>query len=179
MSLASSSSTFLKGVAKGAGALNKNDGVGTPKRAAAMVARAGGDDASEAECGSNDQQLAQKLVSGVAAASVLANVAVVPVALAAEAIAEVYQSAAVDLPADIRQEFPKFDEAVPLSGPMPLADVSELTVDSLYQATKKSSTRDEIIARAAEPVPAVERAAQEWRYRAPDAPRPSSGGRAR
>ena len=62
---------------------------------------------------------------------------------------------------------------------MPLADVSELTVDSLYQATKKSSTRDEIIARAAEPVPAVERAAQEWRYRAPDAPRPSSGGRAR
>ena len=77
MSLASSSSTFLKGVANGAGALNKNDGVGTPKRAAAVVARAGGDDASDAEYGSNTQQLTQKLVSGIAAASVLANVAVV------------------------------------------------------------------------------------------------------
>ena len=98
MSLASSQSQFLKGVANG-GALSKNnEGVSGRKTAAStVVARAnrgpnngnisngkgnssrGDDDDKHQVMGPS---LPQQMVSGIAAASIFANVAIVPVALA-------------------------------------------------------------------------------------------------
>ena len=178
-SIASSASTFAKGAAartaKG-GSHGANRDAAHAKPGARVVARAGADDGpADRESASSvldDTETRQKLVSGIAAASLLANVALAPVAQAAEAIAEVYQtaSAATDLPAQVKPEFPRFDEAVPLSGP--IADVADLSLDELYGAnTSKRSARDEVLAAAARRVEVPQaQAAAEWRYRAPDAP---------
>ena len=176
-SIASSASTFAQGAAartaKG-GSSGANRDAAPAKAGARVVARAGADDGSavrESASVVDDADTRQKLVSGIAAASLLANVAVVPVAQAAEAIAEVYQTAqATDLPAQVKPEFPRFDDAVALSGP--IADVADLSLDELYSANKsKRSARDDVIAAAARRVEVPQtQAAAEWRYRAPDAP---------
>ena len=178
-SIASSASTFAKGAAARTakdGSRGANRDAAHAKPGARVVARAGADDGpADRESASSvldDAETRQKLVSGIAAASLVANVALAPVAQAAEAIAEVYQtaSAATDLPAQVKPEFPRFDEAVPLSGP--IADVADLSLDELYGAnTSKRSARDEVLAAAARRVEVPQaQAAAEWRYRAPDAP---------
>mmetsp|Transcript_12850 Transcript_12850/g.53869 ORF Transcript_12850/g.53869 Transcript_12850/m.53869 type:complete len:199 (-) Transcript_12850:1587-2183(-) len=154
-SIAPSASTFAKGAAartaKG-GSRGANRDAAHTKAGARVVARAGADDGSadreSASSAYDDAETRQKLVSGIAAASLLANVALVPVAQAAEAIAEVYQTAqATDLPAQVKPEFPRFDDAVPLSGPV--ADIADLSLDELYGANKaKRTARDDVLAAA-------------------------------
>ncbi len=173
-SLASASSAFAPGAVRNEKRNAKRQG-GRNKQAAGVVARAKEDrDGDEPADFRNDLELRQKLVSGVAAASLLANVFLSPVALAADAIAEVYQTAQpTDLPAQVRPEFPRFENAVPLSGP--IADIADLSLDELYASNKaKQTARDEIFAKAARSVQTPKRDAVEkggdWRYRAPDAP---------
>lgn len=100
MSLAASQAQFLKGATAAAAQSSKNDSASTHKTAATtVVARANrgsksfgregrtdgktdkrrSGDGSEAAAG---QSLPRQLLSGIAAASILANVALVPVALA-------------------------------------------------------------------------------------------------
>ena len=90
MSLASSQSQFLKGAANGA-ALSKNDGASSRKTAGSTVVarsnRAGHNDtdaSDDKEPMFGDSTLRQQLVSGMAAAAILANAAIVPVSLAQE-----------------------------------------------------------------------------------------------
>ena len=128
-SIASSASTFAKGAAartaKG-GSRGANRDAAHAKPGARVVARAGADDGpADRESASSvldDAETRQKLVSGIAAASLVANVALAPVAQAAEAIAEVYQtaSAATDLPAQVK---PSFRIAVPSR---PIADAADV-----------------------------------------------------
>ena len=87
-SLATSSSVFAKGAVKQDTRTGKHNAKHA-KKASSVVARASSGDgkADEQSDFLANPELRQKLVSGVAAASLLANVAVVPVALAADAIA--------------------------------------------------------------------------------------------
>lgn len=112
MSLASSQSQFLKGFANGA-ALSKNEGAGSRKTAATGVeARAtrrshDDDDKRRSLDGEKllDPSLQQQLVSGIAAASIFANVALVPVALARtqEVYAEQQQQLTEGSPSEVRE----------------------------------------------------------------------------
>lgn len=112
MSLASSQSQFLKGFANGA-ALSKNEGAGSRKTAAAGVeARANrrsrnDDDKRQSLDGEKllSPSLPQQMVSGIAAASIFANVALVPVALARtqEVYAEQQQQLVEGSPSEVRE----------------------------------------------------------------------------
>ena len=150
MSLASSASTFLRGVAEGAALTKGDDAQSAPRRRAAAapaVPRASGEDAERASypaddrAGARDDAAArlarQQVACGVAVASVLANAAVIPAALAAaDVLSQETATAGVIGPAQAR---PEFEGAVPLSGPSVIADVADLSIDELYVATSAST----------------------------------------
>ena len=146
-SLASSQSQLLRGVS-GANALGAN----TPAqgRRVSTLVRAGkapeehvpseakSDDAPELE-----DTIANKVVSGVAAASIIANVAIAPVALAAGAIEELYGQS------DRARFVP--DGAVALSGPV-LSEIADLSAEDLY-AQRKAKDEAAAAKKAAAPAP--------------------------
>ena len=146
-SLASSQSQLLRGVS-GANALGAN----TPAQArrVSTLVRAGkapeehvpskakSDDAPELE-----DTIANKVMSGVAAASIIANVAIAPVALAAGAIEELYGQS------DRARFVP--DGAVALSGPV-LSEIADLSAEDLY-AQRKAKDEAAAAKKAAAPAP--------------------------
>ena len=130
MSLASSQSQLLRGVA-GANALGAK--TETHGRRVSTLVRAGkAHDAKEHVPSKTDapeleDSMAKKVMSGVAAASIIANVAIAPVALAAGAIEEFYGQS------DAAKFAP--DGAVALSGPV-LSEIADLSAEDLYAQRK-------------------------------------------